>query len=140
MSFIDDGLKKRAELEARASLISNQAPTLYNELWENMQTYVEEAKSKGFEIFIDGGGYKRDIALQLMREGASASHRETFTLDLDVKKEQITAKGQRGVEFTFVLDVSDGGVVCLKHKENPITMEVASILVLQQFLFPGLWA
>jgi hypothetical protein len=136
VSFIDDGLKKRTELQQRQALIDEHAPKIFGDLWDRIVKHLEEAKQKGFNLFTNGSLYDRLVEIQLFPSGAHASHRESFHLTLNADKEIVIAKGQRGVKFEFPVDVCSDGIVCIKYQGQQIQTEDASILILKQFLFP----
>lgn len=138
MSFIDDGIAKRQELKKRNDLIDEHGPKIYNDLWERMTRYFDEANEKHFKIFTNGSLFDRLVEIQLIRPNATSSHREKFRLVLDAKLRRITAIGDRGVHFTFLLDVCPDGIVCLKQNESRVENEDAVVMILTQFLFPEL--
>jgi len=136
MSFIDDGVAKRKEIQQQAKLIAEQAPKVYEDLWDRVNRFINEAKRKGFLLSTNGSLHNKLVELRIPAKYPElADHRDHFRLTLDSPKGRIYAKGQSGVNFEFVLDVCGDGVVCLKWNGGRIETEDAAILILKQFLF-----
>jgi hypothetical protein len=63
---------------------------------------------------------------------------KTYQFRLTLKNHLISAKGDRELNFEFLLDVCPDGVVCLKSDGEQIAPEWAAASILDKFLFPCL--
>lgn len=141
MSFIDDAIAQRKALKERALQISAHGEKIFADMWTRMGGYIDEARRKNpeeFHISTNGSLFDRIVESQIIPAGATEMHREKFNLTLDAREEQITAKGDGKVNFTFNLDICQDGVVCLKFKNEPIGTDDAVVKILRRFFFPDL--
>jgi hypothetical protein len=138
MSWIDDRLADRNALRARETLIKEHAISIYEALWNKLVEHIEDAKTKSFDLFTNGALQNRKVILwkkELSGEYAKTSEELTFRLDGKV----IFARSANGLDLSFYLDVCPDGVVCLKTTgDKQISIEEASIAILDLFLFPDL--
>ncbi len=130
MSWIEDRLRKRADLVERVGLIRQHAIPIYDALWRQIVQFIEEAKEKGFDLHTNGALQKRIVRLALAPKGSVE-----FTLSLDESKRHISASGDR-VDLTFELDVFPNDIVSLKLFSRENSIEEAAISILDPFLFP----
>jgi hypothetical protein len=129
MSWIDERIEQRAEIERRDRLIDDHATKIYMAVWSEIMEVVQEGSSKGFPLTAGGSLHERMIMLRVSSGNERTVH---FTMK---DKRKIHASGD-GVELWLELDVCDGGIVCLKNSGEQITVQEAARCILDPFLFP----
>jgi hypothetical protein len=135
VSWIDDDIKARGEIEARAQLINTHAEGVYNDLWKEILERVTEAKNKGIQLYTNGTPFSRIVGLGDFRPPKEDSRRE---LVIGFRKDYpsgISVSNRAGT-YALSVDVCDDNVVCLKLSGKPITMHDAGIYILRSFIFP----
>lgn len=137
MSFIDDRLAERKELERRNNLIDEHAIPIYEALWKKIAEHVKEAHEKGLPVLTNGSLQNRIVRMSV-DPAPHQSGRRPDEFRLVLKNDRISARGDRGLNLEFTLDVCPDGLVCLKAQGMEISVEEAAIRILDPFLFPDL--
>lgn len=123
--------KRRLECER---LIADDAEGIFEKLWEEVKHWVEEAKRKGFPISINGSPYERVIK-QSNTAFPNSLSTPPKTLHITLEKGIIEIIGSEA-SFTFLLEVGEDNVVCLKLSGKKFSIRDAAIVILDSFLFP----
>jgi len=160
MSWIDDDndeLKRQqesaAELSARNHKIADKAEKIYNDLWAEILSRINEAKSKGVEtarhLTTNGDVFEREIrlgrmsghAITIPRYDPSANHPMPDRVNINLTQDHlgIRASGLQGDPLDFRLDLGDDGVVHIKHKGEAKNIQDAAALILRPILYPTLY-
>ena len=114
MNWIDDRLKQRQTMFARSVLIERSAEQIFNDLWDEISKWIEDAKKKNVDVCTNGTPYERIVTLrgEPPYPGQEGAKPKTITLGLARDKAAISVKGiHNGINL--VLDVCDDNVVCL---------------------------
>jgi hypothetical protein len=131
MSWIDERLAERKALAEYNRLLDDHAVGIYTAVWNEMMTFVEEAKTKGFANLLTNGSLQN-------RRLILAVPGNDKTLSLTMTDKRTIRANSPGKEVRFDLDICDGGIVCLKHADEQVSEQEAAKLILDPFLFPDL--
>lgn len=137
MSWIDDRLKQRDDTYRRTVLIERAAPVVFDNLWDAIVPWVEEAKKRNMPVFTNGTPYERIVILSTpIRLGQTQSDPKHLTLSIAKDRSAIVVTGIGSEPTTLILDMCDDGVVCIKHKGEEVPIADIAISLLDQFFFP----
>ena len=137
MNWIDDRLKQREDAYRRTVLIVQAAPVVFDNLWDAIIPWVEEAKKKNIPVFTNGTPYERIVVLSTpVRFGQSHSDPKHLTLSIAKDRSAIVVTGIGSEPTTLILDMCADGVVCIKHKGEKVSIADTAISLLDQFFFP----
>ena len=134
--------KDARELQARHRQISQEAENIYNALWKECLTVLDELKQKGQNNFTNGSPLHRTIrrsaritqGITIIPAEGHPGHEIQIYLSAD--RQSIIVSGE--ISRRFILDLGDDAVVCLKSDGVAICLRDAAILVLDRFFFPEL--
>ena len=137
MSWIDERVQQRRRLAERNKAVAEGAEVLFNDLWEEITAQAKEAHEKFVAVGIDGSAHEKIVWAPNVSSLAQPTNRRELKINLRKEVEQISVSG---TEFSMNLSVAVGedGVVCLKHNGEPVLIQEAARLILDQFLFPEL--
>ena|ERR1700683_308792 len=131
MSWIDDRLTQRRRRGNRDSLIASNAEKIYNELWHEVNGWIEAAQEKGIDLIPNGSPYERTITLP----DPPHSEPRVLTLSLNKAAQLISVSGLKS-NFQLKFDVCADNRVCLKRGESEILLHDAAQQILDPFIFP----
>jgi len=134
MTWFERRLADLEEHKRRLALIKQNAPAIYQQVWDEVVQHIREAKAKGWPVDTNGEPRKRAVMLQKQNKSGDW----LLQVILADGKERIRVKGDLGIDFHFELDICEDGVVCLKLDGSRIHVEDAAIAILDPFLFPQL--
>ena len=137
MSWIDERVQQRRRLAERNKAVAEAAEVLFNDLWQEITAQAKEAQEKSVAVGTDGSAHERIVWAPNVASLAQPMNRRELKISLRKEIEQISVSG---TEFSMNLSVAVGedGVVCLKHNGEPVLIQEAARLILDQFLFPEL--
>ena len=136
MSWIDERVEQRRRLAERNKAVGEGAEVLYRDLWEEITAQTKEAQEKSVAVGTNNGSaHERIVWAPNVASLAQPMNRRELKISLRKEIEQISVSG---TEFSMNLSVAVGedGVVCLKHNGEPVLIQEAARLILDQFLFP----
>ena len=135
MSWIDERVEQRRRLAERNKAVAEAAEVLFNDLWQEITAQAKEAQEKSVAVGTDGSAHERIVWAPNVASLAQPMNRRELKISLRKEIEQISVSG---TEFSMNLSVAVGedGVVCLKHNGEPVLIQEAARLILDQFLFP----
>jgi hypothetical protein len=135
MSWIDERVQQRRRLAERNKAVAEAAEVLFNDLWEEITAQAKEAQEKSVAVGTDGSAHERIVWAPNVASLAQPMNRRELKISLRKEIEQISVSG---TEFSMNLSVAirEDGVVCLKHNGEPVLIQEAARLILDQFLFP----
>ncbi|SPE34140.1 hypothetical protein SBA2_860010 [Acidobacteriia bacterium SbA2] len=135
MSWIDERVQQRRRLAERNKAVAEAAEVLFNDLWVEITAQAKEAQEKSVAVGTDGSAHERIVWAPNVASLAQPMNRRELKISLRKEVEQISVSG---TEFSMNLSVTVGedGVVCLKHNGEPVLIQEAARLILDQFLFP----
>lgn len=138
MSWLDDQIAKREDLQTREISFAEHAPKVYGDLWDRLIKIVEEAKTKpealGQPIFSSGGSNgERKIEAAFAR--ATESRVLFFALSQNCRTITATMLEE---SLVFEVYMRDGGVFCLKQRGELVGPQKAAHAIMGPFLFPEL--
>ncbi|MGD0129169.1 MAG: hypothetical protein ABSF46_27910 [Terriglobia bacterium] len=135
MSWIDERVQQRRRLAERNKAVAEAAEVLFNDLWQEITAQAKEAQEKSVAVGTDGSAHERIVWAPNVASLAQPMNRRELKISLRKEIEQISVSG---TEFSMNLSVAVGedGVVCLKHNGEPVLIQEAARLILDQFLFP----
>ena len=139
MSWLDERIAEANTLAMRSALIEEHATAVYESLWSEIKAKIEEAKTKGFSgLMTNGRPTARKIILPdvVPALGRTLSAPREIMVELRKSEQSVVTTGAK--QLSFVLDVCEDGVVCLKFGENSVTVERAAELIITPLLFPEL--
>jgi hypothetical protein len=138
MSWLDDQIAKREDLQTREMWFGEHAPKVYGDLWNRLIKIIEEAKTKpellGQPIFSSGGS-NGERKIEAAFANATGSRVLFFALSQDYRT--ITAT-MPGGSLVFEIYVCGNGVFCLKQGGEVIGPQDAAHAIMGTFLFPEL--
>ena len=137
MSWLDERMAESEAVRDKIRLISEQAETVYENLWREVKEISDEARTKGFTIKRNGSPYQRIMRLFRDPQDQRSQNAEELGLALAPDKKTITATTPH-TQFCFTLDTCDGGIVCLTIQGVKISVRDAAIRVVDRWLFPEL--
>ena len=141
MNWIDDRIKQRQVEASRSAVIDSSAEQIFNDLWDEINRWVAEAKQKNLPVFTNGTPYERIVSLSVPPpSGRSQSNPRQLTIRLAREKKAIVVGGisAGGQSVQLTLDVCDDGVICIKHYGERVSVSEIAMQILDHFLFPEL--
>jgi hypothetical protein len=103
MNWIDDRLEEQQAARKKSVLIEGAAENIYNQLWDELSRWVQEAADKGIAVFTNGEQLDRVIVLSPKRAGEA----KRLSVRLQKDKHGIMVGGVR-----FDIDLCADNVVC----------------------------
>jgi hypothetical protein len=139
MSWIDDGLKRQKEASIRREKISGNAPNLYQELWQEIERCVDEAKKGGMRLhcerYLYGDTTDREVRLSVIPSPTqSSANPKTLHVTLSDDSHSIEITRDSGL-LKLDVDISVNGVPLLKHAGVAVSIPKAAQLILEPFFF-----
>lgn len=140
MSWIDERLQQRREIFLRNTQIEHDSERIFNDIWDAIIPFVEEAALKGINVSTNGTPFERTVSLSVVTETLTrrtASLPKVATIKLEKEKHVITVVGtQPNIELA--IDICSDGVVCVKYQGRRVLIGGIAAYILDRFLFPDL--
>jgi len=137
MSWLDEQIAKRDDLQVQESSFAEHGPKIYGDLWDRLIKICKEAETKpeslGHLVFSPSGsnGERKIIAAFPRRPERVLS----FTLAHDYRTITVATPE---TSLVFEIFIRDDGVFCLKQRGEPIDSQDAAHAIMGAFLFPEL--
>ena len=136
MSWMEERIAESKRLEDAGRLVSQHAPVVYENLWEEIKKLIAEAERHGLQVFTNGSPENRELRLATKPTAAQhASTGKTVRLILSKDRKTIEAKG---LDIRFGVGVCADGVVCLNFNDEDVSVQRAAEEIFDRFLFPDL--
>lgn len=132
MGWLDERMAQSKALRECEKNIWDNAPGLFNAIWDSIVALVEDAKKRGFVLVTNGGPYDRVVRLP-QTPGEPLELRIT----LSSSRTKITVLAPN-MSMDLPIDLCADGVACVKLDGLEASLEDVAIRALDPLLFPEL--